>query len=77
MSRRKTVRVAQLEGSANAYKRVRESLNYSLDGLFNRTGSPSKREVQDWLALRLWEMENDALREMTVAQRSQEDETNG
>lgn len=64
MSRRKTVRVAQLEGRADAFRDARERMEWAL---------PCPSEVRAKLRDVLWEMETEALRDMTKAQRAQEE----
>lgn len=68
MSRRKTVKVAQLEGRAQAFADIRDWLDWGM-------GDPvDKPTMKARMTTRLYEMEIEALRDMTKAQRAQEDE---
>lgn len=73
MSRRKTVKVAQLEGRADGYADIRTDLGWLLDGLVRE--HPGAKNVVDRLRSHLFEKEIETLREITKAQRSQEDES--
>lgn len=72
MSRRKTVRVAQLEGRADAFAAAREALCWRIEEMF-RSPAVSAQSVRSAVEGRLFAMEIEALREMTKAQRAQEE----
>ena len=78
MSRRKTVKVLRLEGRAQAFVDARSEygdVDRRLRMLFSEVTNPSLRAVRAALREGLLEMEVESLREMTKAQRAQEDES--
>lgn len=73
MSRRKTVRVAQLEGRADGLREARNTysdVGMRIQALFREVAAPSERAVRAAVREGLLEMETTALRDLAVAQRS-------
>lgn len=71
MSRRKTVKVAQLEGRADAFSTMRGSLCWRIEELFRQHPNATRADVKVAIKLELYNHEVNALRELAVAQRSQ------
>lgn len=74
MSKRKTVKVAQLEGKADAFAEMTWRLPEQIASYFREHPGASQREVREFVTRKCQQYEIEALREMTVAQRAREDE---